>query len=158
MTGPAALSLCGDGAPATYDVVVAQREPVDATAAPEQLQRVITDGSLRRLAENRSDATARVLIEIAAPTEETSVHLGQRGRFASPPDITVKAPASPPSPAGPSDATAAVQGILGRKPRYLRAAHAFAAVASGAQLAALAASPFVTAIRPDRQLQLQSRR
>jgi hypothetical protein len=127
-----------------------------ASTGPEHLERVITDGSLRRLAENRSDTTARVLIEIATPTEETTVHLGRRGRFASPPEITVNAPAAPPAPAGPPDATAAVQGILGRKPRYLRAAHAFAAVATGAQLAALAASPFVTAIRPDRQLQLQS--
>jgi hypothetical protein len=137
---------------------VAQREPLDASAGAEQLERVITDGSLRRLAQNRSDTTARVLIEVAGPTEETTVHVGPRGRFGSPPEIAVKAPPVPStSPAAPPDAAAAaVHGILGRSPRYLRAAHAFVAVATGAQLAALAASPFVTAIRPDRQLQLQS--
>ena len=47
-----------------------------------------------------------------------------------------------------------MSGILGRTPRYLRAARSFAAVATGAQLAALAASPAVAAIRPDRQLRL----
>jgi hypothetical protein len=45
--------------------------------------------------------------------------------------------------------------ILGRRPHYLRAARAFAAVATGAQLAALAASPLVQAIRPDRALQIK---
>jgi hypothetical protein len=135
---------------------VAQRDPVEASAAPEQLERVISDGSLRRLAQNRSATTARVLIEIAGPTEETTVHVGSRGRFGSPPEITVNAPTPVKPAAAPRDAAAAVHGILGRSPRYLRAAHAFVAVATGAQLAALAASPFVTAIRPDRQLQLQS--
>jgi hypothetical protein len=135
----------------------ASPEPISAPTALEQLERVIPDGSLRRLAQNRSDATARVLIEVAGPSDDATIHVGQRGRFGSPTEIAVHAPPSSPGPPAPPDVTAVVQGILGRRPRYLRAAHAFAAVATGAQLAALAASPFVTAIRPDRQLQLQSR-
>jgi hypothetical protein len=135
---------------------VARRDPVDASIAPEQLERVIADGSLRRLAQKRSNASVRVLIEIAGATDETTVHVGPRGRFGSPPEIAVNAPAPVKPTAAPPDAAAAVKGVLGRTPRYLRAAHAFVAVATGAQLAALAASPFVTAIRPDRQLQLSS--
>jgi len=150
---------CEDQPTAAYDAHVAQRDPADKATAPEQLERVIPDGSLRRLAQNRSDTTARVIIEVAAPTEGTTIHVGSRGRFGSPPEIEVTVPAPSPSPSSeaPADAAAAVRGILGRKPRYLRAAHAFVAIANGAQLAALAASPFVTAIRPDRQLQLQAR-
>jgi hypothetical protein len=125
-----------------YDVVVADR--IDA---------VIEDGSLRRLAHERSDEAAPVLIEVATPTTDVSIDLGRRGgaTVGAPQRVTVQAANGAP----PAEASSEVSHILGRRPRYLRAAGAFAAVVSGAQLAALAANPLVQAIRPDRPVTMK---
>jgi hypothetical protein len=120
----------------------------------DRIDTVITDGSLRRLARERSDSSAPVLIEVTGPTEDVELPLG-RGRAVEgrPSTITVAASAPASKDAPPADAASAVSRILGKNPRYLRAARSFAAVATGAQLAALAANPAVAAIRPDRKLQ-----
>jgi hypothetical protein len=118
---------------------------------PDRLDTVITDGSLRRLAREQSDATAPVLIELAGPTEDVEVRIGRGGATFRPSTVTIAASTGAPAP----DAEQAVTRILGSKPRYLNAARAFAAVATGAQLAALAANPIVAAIRPDRVLKLR---
>ena len=116
----------------------------------DRIETVIEDGSLRQLARERSDDAAPVLIEVAGPTEDVEVPIQRgpavNGRRAT---VTVAASSGPP----PESAETAVSRILGQTPRYLRAARSFAAVATGAQLAALAASPLVAAIRPNRQLQ-----
>ena len=121
---------------------------------PDRIDTVITDGSLRRLAHERSATSAPVLIEVAGPTDEVEVRVGRGpavdGRRST---IAVAASAPGPSEAPPKGAASAVSRILGGTPRYLRAARSFAAVATGAQLAALAASPAVAAIRPDRLLE-----
>ena len=117
----------------------------------DRIDTVIEDGSLRRLAHERSAATAPVLIEVAGPTDDVDIPVARGvpvdGRPAT---VTVGARISDPSP--PAGAVSAVRHILGRTPRYLQAARSFAAIATGAELAALAASPAVAAIRPDRML------
>jgi len=126
----------------------------------DRIDTVIADGSLRRLAHERSAASAPVLIEVTGPSRPADVTVARGGavdgRRAT---VTVMAGAGGAGAAGadrtpPDGAVSEVSGILGRTPRYLRAARSFAAVATGAQLAALAASPAVAAIRPDRQLRL----
>jgi hypothetical protein len=122
-------------------------------AMPDRIDTVITDGSLRRLAHERSDTSAPVLIEVAGPTDEVEVRVG-RGPAVDGRRSTIAVAASAPgTSAPPKGAASAVSRILGGTPRYLRAARSFAAVATGAQLAALAASPAVAAIRPDRLLE-----
>jgi hypothetical protein len=117
----------------------------------DRIDTVIEDGSLRRLAHERSTAAAPVLIEVTGPSAETEIAIGRGAPVVGrPASVTVRAGPSDPTP--PDGAASAVSHILGRTPRYLRAARSFAAVATGAQLAALAASPAVAAIRPDRQL------
>ena len=113
----------------------------------DRIDSVIADGSLRRLAHERSATSAPVLIELATPARDAEVAVAS-GRRAT---VGVRAADGRTPPDG---AVSEVSGILGRTPRYLRAARSFAAVATGAQLAALAASPTVAAIRPDRQLRL----
>jgi len=122
-------------------------------AVADRIDAVIEDGSLRRLAHERSDEKATVLIEVAGPTKAVAIDLGRRGgaTFGAPGRVTVEEPDGPP----PSAASHEVTDILGRRPRYLRAARAFSAVASGAQLAALAASPLVQAIRPAQPVQMK---
>ncbi len=117
----------------------------------DRIDTVITDGSLRRLAHERSDASVSVLIEVSGPTEGVEVPIGRGAGIGGRPG-TVAVAASRASSAAPANAASAVTGILGRTPHYLRAARSFAAEATGAQLAALAASPVVAAIRPDRPL------
>ena len=117
----------------------------------DRIDTVIEDGSLRRLARERSAATAPVLIEVTGPTEDVTVPVARGGRIdGRPATVTVGAGMSGRTP--PAGAVSAVRHILGRTPRYLQAARSFAAVATGAELAALAASPAVAAIRPDRML------
>jgi hypothetical protein len=112
----------------------------------DRIDAVIEDGSLRRLARERSDETAPVLIEVAGPTKPVDIDLGRRGgaTIGAPTRLTIEVADGNP----PDAASHEVSDILGRPPRYLRAARAFSAVATGAQLAALAASPLVQAIRP----------
>jgi hypothetical protein len=117
----------------------------------DRIDTVITDGSLRRLAHERSADAAPVLIEVTGPSVETDIVVGRGGPIDGRPSaVRVRGGVSDPAP--PDGAESAVRGILGRTPRYLRAARSFAAVATGAELAALAASPAVAAIRPDRKL------
>ncbi len=117
----------------------------------DRIDSVITDGSLRRLAHERSADAAPVLIEVVGPSAETDIVVGRGGPIDGRPSaVRVRGGISDPAP--PDGAESAVRGILGRKPRYLRAARSFAAIATGAELAALAASPAVAAIRPDRKL------
>jgi hypothetical protein len=115
-------------------------------AVADRIDAVIEDGSLRRLAHERSKETAPVLIEVAGPTKAVDIDLGRRGgaTIGAPTHVTVEVADGNP----PADASEEVTDILGRPPYYLRAARAFSAVATGAQLAALAASPLVQAIRP----------
>jgi len=117
----------------------------------DRIDAVIEDGSLRRLARERSAAAAPVLIEVTGPSKDADLAVGRGAAVVGhPPTVAVHAGISDPAP--PAGAASAVRDILGGKPRYLRAARSFAAVATGAQLAALAASPAVAAIRPDRKL------
>ena len=117
----------------------------------DRIDTVIEDGSLRRLAHERSAAAAPVLIEVTGPTTDADVVIARGAPVDGRRDtVTVRASASERTP--PDGAASAVSHILGRTPRYLRAARSFAAVATGAELAALAASPAVAAIRPDRLL------
>jgi hypothetical protein len=119
----------------------------------DRIDTVIADGSLRRLARERSTTKAPVLIEVTGPSRPVDVAVARGGAVdGRRPTVTVMAGAAERTP--PDGAVSEVSGILGRTPRYLRAARSFAAVATGAQLAALAASPMVAAIRPDRQLRL----
>jgi hypothetical protein len=122
-------------------------------AVADRIDAVIEDGSLRRLAHERSKEAAPVLIEVAGPTKAVDIGLGRRGgaTIGAPTRITVEVADGNPSP----DASEEVSDILGRPPRYLRAARAFAAVATGAQLAALAASPLVQAIRPAQAVRMK---
>jgi hypothetical protein len=119
----------------------------------DRIDAVIEDGSLRRLAHERSDEESPVLIEMATPTKDVPIDHGARGSatVGAPSRVAVKVVDGTLPPA----ATTEVSHILGRRPRYLRAANAFAAVASGAQLAALAALPLVQAIRPDRPVRMK---
>ncbi len=119
----------------------------------DRIDAVIEDGSLRRLAHERSDEAAPILIEVAAPTTDVAIDLGARGSatVGAPARVDVKVVDGSPT----REASTEVSHILGRRPRYLRAANAFAAIASGAQLAALAASPLVQAIRPDRPVRMK---
>jgi hypothetical protein len=117
----------------------------------DRIDTVIEDGSLRRLARERSAAAAPVLIEVTGPSVDTDVVVARGAPIgARPGTTTVRAGVAERTP--PDGAASAVREILGRTPRYLRAARSFAAVATGAELAALAASPAVAAIRPDRLL------
>jgi hypothetical protein len=117
----------------------------------DRIDAVIEDGSLRRLAHERSASAAPVLIEVAGPTEEVDLPIAHGGALnGRPAQVTVRAGVNDRKP--PAGAVSAVRHILGRTPRYLQAARSFAAIATGAELAALAASPAVAAIRPDRQL------
>jgi hypothetical protein len=119
----------------------------------DRIDTVINDGSLRKLAHERSGVAAPVLIEVSGPTEDVVVPLGRGAAIDGRPATTAVAASAPTSSkAPPADAASAVSRILGSTPRYLRAARSFAAVATGAQLAALAANPAVAAIRPDRPL------
>jgi hypothetical protein len=122
-------------------------------AVADRIDAVIEDGSLRRLAHERSDEKAPVLIEVTGPTKAVSIDLGRRGgaTIGAPTRVTVDVADGNPPPA----ASEQVTDILGRSPRYLRAARAFSAVASGAQLAALAASPMVLAIRPAQAVRMK---
>ncbi|HKA04738.1 MAG TPA: hypothetical protein VKD67_10420 [Acidimicrobiales bacterium] len=119
----------------------------------DRIDAVIEDGSLRRLAHERSKETAPVLIEVAGPTKAVDIDLGRRGgaTIGAPTHVTVEVADGNP----PADASEEVTDILGRPPYYLRAARAFSAVATGAQLAALAASPLVQAIRPAQAVQMK---
>jgi hypothetical protein len=119
----------------------------------DRIDAVIADGSLRRLAHERSNEKAPVLIEVTGPTKTVSVDLGRRGgaTIGAPTRLTVEVADGNP----PDDASHEVTDILGRPPRYLRAARAFSAVATGAQLAALAASPLVLAIRPAQAVRMK---
>jgi hypothetical protein len=119
----------------------------------DRIDAVIEDGPLRRLARDRSDETVPVLIEMVGPTKDVDINLGRRGgaTIGAPTTVTIATSNGAP----PRSASREVTHILGRRPHYLRAARAFAAVATGAQLAALAASPLVQAIRPDRALQIK---
>jgi hypothetical protein len=119
----------------------------------DRIDAVIEDGSLRRLAHERSDEEAPVLIEVTVPTTDVAIELGARGSatVGAPARVAVKVTDGAP----PREASTEVSHILGRRPRYLRAANAFSAVASGAQLAALAALPLVQAIRPDRPVRMK---
>ena len=123
-----------------------------AAGVGDRIDAVIEDGSLRRLARERSAAAAPVLIEVTGPSADADLAVGRGAAVVGHPrTVTVHAGISDPSP--PAGAASAVRDILGGTPRYLRAgARSFAAVATGAQLAALAASPAVAAIRPDRKL------
>jgi hypothetical protein len=116
----------------------------------DRIDAVITDASLRALAHNESGASAPVLIELDGPMAARRVDLGRRRDEvgSTPSSVVVIAPAGRPAAA----AVRAVAGILGHTPRYLRAAGAFAAEATGAQLAALAATPAVRAISPNRRI------
>jgi hypothetical protein len=122
-------------------------------AVADRIDAVIEDGSLRRLAHERSDEMAPVLIEVAGPTKAVDIDLGRRGgaTVGAPSRITVDVADGSPPPAASHEVT----DILGRPARYLRAARAFSAVASGAQLAALAASPLVQAIRPAQTVRMK---
>jgi hypothetical protein len=122
-------------------------------AVADRIDAVIEDGSLRRLAHERSDEEAPVLIEVTGPTKAVSIDLGRRGgaTIGAPTGVTVDVADGNPPPAASEEVT----DILGRPPRYLRAARAFSAVASGAQLAALAASPLVLAIRPAQAIRMK---
>ena len=122
-------------------------------AMADRIDAVIEDGSLRRLAHERSDEKTPVLIEVAGPTKTVDIDLGRRAGSAvgAPTHVTVERADGPP----PSAASHEVTDILGRRPRYLRAARAFSAVATGAQLAALAASPLVQAIRPAQPVRMK---
>jgi hypothetical protein len=121
----------------------------------DRIDTVITDGSLRRLAHERSATRAPVLIEVTGPSRPADVAVARGGAVdGRRPTVTVMAAAGAVESTPPDGAVSEVSGILGRTPRYLRAARSFAAMATGAQLAALAASPAVAAIRPDRQLRL----
>jgi hypothetical protein len=123
----------------------------------DRIDTVITDGSLRRLAHERSAAAAPVLIEVTGPSSEAEIAVARAGPIDGRPSaVRVRGGISDPAP--PDGAESAVRRILGRTPRYLRAARSFAAVATGAELAALAASPVVAAIRPDRKLQTLAHR
>jgi hypothetical protein len=119
----------------------------------DRIDAVIADGSLRRLAHERSEQTSPVLIEIAGPTKAVDINLGRRGgaTIGAPTGISVNANDGSP----PEAASEEVLRVLGRSPRYLRAARAYAAIATGAQLAALAASPLIHAIRPNRPVNLR---
>ena len=117
----------------------------------DRIDTVIEDGSLRRLAHERSTAAAPVLIEVAGPTTDADVVIA-RGVPVDGQHTTVRVRANAAERTPPAGAVTAVSHILGRTPRYLRAARSFAVVATGAELAALAASPAVAAIRPDRKL------
>jgi hypothetical protein len=117
----------------------------------DRIDTVIEDGSLRRLAHERSTATAPVLIEVFGPTGDAEVVIA-RGGAVDGRRTTVKVRPNAAERTPPAGAVTAVSDILGRTPRYLRTARSFAAVATGKELAALAASPAVAAIRPDRKL------
>jgi hypothetical protein len=119
----------------------------------DRIDAVIEDGSLRRLAHERSEETAPVLIEVSGPTKAVEIDLGRRGgvTIGAPTRLTVEVADGNP----PAAASEEVRDILGRPPRYLRAARAFSAVATGAQLAALAASPLVQAIRPAQAVRMK---
>jgi hypothetical protein len=119
----------------------------------DRVDEVIRDESLRRLAHERSAATASVLIEVTVPTASRPVRVGRRRPPISgqPTTVTVVVPLQPDGQP-PPEAARAVTEVLGRTPRFLRAAHAFVSEATGAQLAALAASPSVHAIRPSKRV------
>ena len=115
----------------------------------DRIDTVITDGSLRRLAREGSASAARVLVEVDGSTEPVEV-AARRGRIEGRPVTVAVAAAAGNGP--PAEAASAVSRIVGGTPRYLRAARSFVVIATGAQLAALANSPAVVAIRPDRAL------
>ena len=120
----------------------------------DRIDTVIEDPALRRLAHSGSeDSAAPVLIEVEVPTDVDTVGLPVRGgpSHGRPDAVTVEISTGQPEAA----TTRAVSSVIGQNPRYLRAAGAFAAVVTGAQLAALAATPVVRAIRPDRLLQIR---
>jgi hypothetical protein len=122
-------------------------------AMADRIDAVIEDGSLRRLAHERSDETAPVLIEVTGPTKTVDVDLGRRGGATIGAPTRLRLEVADGNP--PDAASHEVSDILGRPTRYLRAARAFSAVATGAQLAALAASPLVQAIRPAQAVRMK---
>jgi hypothetical protein len=119
----------------------------------DRIDTVIEDATLRRLARSASDdTTAPVLIEVDVPTSQDVVAVARAGSpsFGVPGVVAVERTTGRPT----SAATRAVSRVLGRTPQYVGAARAYAAVATGSQLAALAATPAVRAIRPNRLLRV----
>jgi hypothetical protein len=119
----------------------------------DRIDQVIGDEALRRLARQRSTEVVPVLIEVDEPSAPAEIELGRRretvtGRTTSIP-VTV-----PTQAAATAEAVRVLTDVFGRTPPYLRAAHAFVSRATGAQLAALAASPLVRAISPDRHVRV----
>jgi hypothetical protein len=119
----------------------------------DRIDTVIEDATLRQLARSASDdTTVPVLIEVDVPNSHDEVAMTRVGgpSFGVPATVAVERTTGRPT----SAATRAVSLVLGRTPQYVGAARAYAAVATGSQLAALAATPAVRAIRPNRLLRV----
>jgi hypothetical protein len=119
----------------------------------DRIDTVIEDATLRRLARSASDdTTVPVLIEVDVPQSQDDVAVTRGGgpSFGVPVTVAVERTKGRPT----SAAARAVSVVLGLTPQYVGAAHAYAAVATGSQLAALAATPAVRAIRPNRLLRV----
>ena len=85
----------------------------------DRIDAVIEDGSLRRLARERSAAAAPVLIEVTGPSTDADVAVGRGAAVVGrPATVAVRAGVSEPTP--PEGAASAVRDILGATPRYLR--------------------------------------
>lgn len=115
----------------------------------------IPDPRLLRLAEEAGEEAESVLVEpnLARPKVELGPAMRAGGRTPAPSRV---AEPTPEEAASDKRTRSEVERLLleaaGAPPRWLHAARAFVARLNGAQLKAVAASPHVRAVRPNRRL------